>query len=227
MERGASTCCDPRRTVRVNVVVRASAGVATGTPLSTGPMPSMLAPSPLNTAVSWVLSPTWTTLATEVKLSISGGADGEPESTAGDDDPQPAARSRPSAIAPPRLPPCRFSAVKRTPFSWIAPHVDVCPLHARPSRRWLGRSQAKQYAPGPWRLRRIDSLPVGSSPHYPRGRRQGRPRWARQTGAPLPTVVAGGAKGGVAPGGTDDYLPAACAPPTTAGCCWGSCAWAR
>src|SRR5574342_1046689 len=101
MERRASTCCDPRRTVSVKVVTRASCGVATGTSLSTGPMPSMLAPSPLNTAVSWVLSPTWTALAADVKLSITGGAGGGPESP-GDEDPQPAARSEHKASAPPR-----------------------------------------------------------------------------------------------------------------------------
>src|SRR5574342_248767 len=105
MERRASTCCDPRRTVRVKMVVRARACVATGTPLSTGPMPpSMPALSPLNTAVSWVLSPTWTAVAAAVKLSIVGeGGEGEPGTSLDDEDPQAAARSEQKAsAAPPR-----------------------------------------------------------------------------------------------------------------------------
>jgi hypothetical protein len=93
--------------------------------------------------VSWVVSPTWTALPAEVKLSIDGGADGEPESPVGDEDPQPAARSEKSAIAPrrrtgpeigcmvfrppasPRLPVCRSSMVKRSPFDDCLRHLET------------------------------------------------------------------------------------------------------
>jgi len=82
------------------VVARASAGVATGVPLCTGPIPSMVAVSPLNSAVSTVPSPTKTVLDAEVKLSMTGG---DARETSVPEEPQAAPRSEQTSTAAIRL----------------------------------------------------------------------------------------------------------------------------